>query len=109
MSKQDYSVGHLFGTLKAIRRFKGKVTVTVTDRPGWSTEQPKQISERLTFALNQELRNAENGLMPHDRDSDCDVDPKTLCCTICGVDHSGTCPECGGHGFHKPDCKEMVA
>ena len=41
---------------------------------------------------------------PHEKDSDCDVDPQTNCCRVCGVDHSGQCPVCGGRGFHKEGC-----
>lgn len=43
----------------------------------------------------------------HTKDSDCTVDLETLCCTICGVDHSGECLDCGGRGFHKPECPWM--
>lgn len=40
----------------------------------------------------------------HAQDSDCDVDPETLSCTQCGVDHGSQCPVCSGRGFHKGDC-----
>ena len=40
----------------------------------------------------------------HERDEQCTVDPQTELCTGCGVDHSATCPECAGRGFHKPGC-----
>jgi hypothetical protein len=43
----------------------------------------------------------------HHHDSQCSVDPKTLCCTECGVDHSNPCLACGGHGFHKRGCAEI--
>lgn len=43
----------------------------------------------------------------HTKDADCDVDQKTLCCKVCGVDHSGKCEHCGGRGFHKLDCKAV--
>lgn len=42
--------------------------------------------------------------MIHTKDSDCTVDPATLCCTTCGVDHSGQCSQCGGKGYHKETC-----
>lgn len=32
----------------------------------------------------------------HVRDSDCTIDPETLCCDVCGVDHSDECLDCGG-------------
>jgi len=40
----------------------------------------------------------------HTKDEDCTIDPETMSCIICGVDHDCTCPECGGHGFHKDNC-----
>jgi hypothetical protein len=42
----------------------------------------------------------------HVSDEDCEghIDPETLCCSVCGVDHNCECPKCGGHGFHKADC-----
>lgn len=43
----------------------------------------------------------------HTRDEDCDVDPATLCCRGCGVDHGGECRSCSGHGFHREGCPEM--
>lgn len=43
---------------------------------------------------------------PHTTDADCTVDPDTWSCVVCGVDHSGTCHVCGGHGFHTPHCPE---
>lgn len=43
----------------------------------------------------------------HTQDSDCSVDPETLSCALCGVDHSGECLDCGGRGFHKPTCESQ--
>jgi len=43
----------------------------------------------------------------HLQDSDCTVDPETLLCSVCGVDHGGECIDCGGRGFHKPNCPWM--
>ena len=40
----------------------------------------------------------------HTKDSDCTVDPTTLCCSLCGVSHSDPCGHCKGAGFHKEDC-----
>ena len=45
----------------------------------------------------------------HSKDSDCTVDPETMLCTVCGVDHSESCPVCDGHGFHAVDCIESDA
>lgn len=45
----------------------------------------------------------------HTRDEQCDVDPDDLCCRVCGVDHSETCPACGGRGFHRDGCEEVSA
>jgi hypothetical protein len=45
----------------------------------------------------------------HLRDEDCAVDPETDCCSICGVDHSGQCPICGGRGFHRFGCTDPEA
>jgi hypothetical protein len=40
----------------------------------------------------------------HTSDEQCTVDPQTDLCSECGVDHSATCRECSGRGFHKPGC-----
>ncbi len=45
----------------------------------------------------------------HSKDSDCTVDPKTECCTRCGVHHGEACPACAGRGFHNPGCPRSVA
>ena len=45
----------------------------------------------------------------HDQDADCTVDPSTLTCTTCGVDHSGECDRCHGRGFHKVGCPDSDA
>jgi len=42
----------------------------------------------------------------HERDADCEVDPRTDSCRACGVYHGDPCPACGGRGFHVPDCSE---
>ena len=44
----------------------------------------------------------------HVKDSDCTVNPEDMLCIHCGVDHSETCPDCGGRGFHSADCPQMV-
>jgi hypothetical protein len=41
----------------------------------------------------------------HTADADCTVDPETLTCRECGVDHSSECPACRGRGFHRPSCR----
>lgn len=66
----------------------------------------KLQEETINSRLAQIAEWREQGL--HAQDEDCDVDPETFCCRICGVDHSGDCPTCGGHGFHKPTCDEWV-
>lgn len=43
----------------------------------------------------------------HERDEDCDVDPETGDCRECGVTHGDPCPDCGGSGFHRPECSVM--
>ncbi len=40
----------------------------------------------------------------HEKDADCTVDLETLCCSVCGVDHSRECPDCGRRGFHSDTC-----
>jgi len=41
----------------------------------------------------------------HVHDSQCTVDPETLCCTVCGVYHSAAqCTGCGQRAFHLPAC-----
>lgn len=44
----------------------------------------------------------------HSKDSDCTVDPETGECVECHVWHDDPCPDCGGRGFHKEDCPQMV-
>lgn len=36
----------------------------------------------------------------HTTDEQCDVDPATDCCRVCGVYHGDPCADCGGTGFH---------
>lgn len=43
--------------------------------------------------------------LPHLADEDCTVGLNGLC-LVCGVDHSGECPFCLAHGFHRPGCPE---
>lgn len=43
----------------------------------------------------------------HFRDEDCTINPKTQCCTQCGVDHSTACLKCYGRGFHRLGCPEV--
>jgi hypothetical protein len=45
----------------------------------------------------------------HTQDSDCTIDPETLCCRECGVDHGDECLDCGGRGYHKPACPIVLA
>lgn len=41
----------------------------------------------------------------HESDEECVVDPDTLACAVCGVDHSGPpCPSCGARAFYRSDC-----
>lgn len=44
----------------------------------------------------------------HQQDSDCTVNHETLCCDVCGVDHSEPCPDCGGRGFHDLTCVQAL-
>ena len=43
----------------------------------------------------------------HSKDSDCTVNPETLCCDVCGVAHGDECLDCGGRGYHKPGCESI--
>jgi hypothetical protein len=45
--------------------------------------------------------------MTHDTDSDCTLSADDDCCVKCGVYHGDECPDCGGRGFHTPDCSEL--
>jgi hypothetical protein len=40
----------------------------------------------------------------HECDEECDVDPTTDTCRVCGVHHGSPCPVCGGRGFHVDGC-----
>jgi hypothetical protein len=43
----------------------------------------------------------------HTKDEDCDVDPKTSTCRMCGVGHFGPpCVDCGKLAFHADGCPE---
>lgn len=45
----------------------------------------------------------------HEADADCDVDPATNECRVCGVDHGGpACSVCGGVAFHRDGCEIML-
>lgn len=50
----------------------------------------------------------DSGTKPHSRDEDCTVDPETLCCTVCGVDHSAECLDCGKRGYHASTCPQTL-
>lgn len=45
----------------------------------------------------------------HEKDEDCDVDPETGICRLCGVyhDEGNRCVECGGRAFHKEGCSTI--
>lgn len=45
----------------------------------------------------------------HTLDSQCRVNPETMLCDECGVDHSGDCAECSGRGFHQDGCPLIEA
>jgi len=44
----------------------------------------------------------------HTKDEDCDVDPETNNCRVCGVYHGDPCAVCGGRGFHRPWCMHFL-
>lgn len=44
----------------------------------------------------------------HARDEHCSINGDTDCCTVCGVDHSQPCRDCGGGGFHSCDCAKLI-
>lgn len=44
--------------------------------------------------------------LPHVVNSDCDVDPASNSCRLCGVDHGGDCRYCGPGGFHAFGCAD---
>ena len=46
----------------------------------------------------------------HTRDDDCyvaDSIDATDTCTICGAYHGDPCPDCGGRGYHEPECNHI--
>ena len=43
----------------------------------------------------------------HTADEQCDVDPATDCCRVCGVLHGEPCRVCGARGYHRADCPEL--
>lgn len=70
------------------------------------------IANARPFTLVDALGKSETFFgrhLDHSKDSDCIIDPETLCCAICGIDHSDECLDCGGRGFHKPTCEWAVA
>ena len=50
----------------------------------------------------------------HNCDDDCapfigeDDGIHTRECSVCGVSHGDPCMECGGRGYHDPDCSEVM-
>lgn len=68
----------------------------------YGTERHKQP---LPFdTINGRTLCEDCGPNRHTKDTDCTVDPDTLCCTVCGVDHSEECLECGQRGYHAETC-----
>ena len=50
---------------------------------------------------------------PHACDEDCHPfltgdDRECQECQVCGVTHGDPCAECGGRGYHDPDCSEVM-
>lgn len=44
----------------------------------------------------------------HHQDADCALTLKADTCTVCGVIHGEPCLACGGRGFHRPTCVNLV-
>jgi hypothetical protein len=44
----------------------------------------------------------------HTKDTDCTIDPDTMCCIVCGVSHGSPCEACRGSGFHADGCPEWA-
>jgi hypothetical protein len=55
------------------------------------------------FRLRPDLREPM-----HVDDSECTVDPDTLLCVHCGVEHGEPCSFCGGRGFHRDHCETLL-
>lgn len=73
-------------------------------RWGSTIERAQELAE----ARAREIQAAEPELPDHGhtQDEDCQVDPNTDLCVVCGVHHWDPCVTCGGRGFHREDCPE---
>lgn len=67
----------------------------------------RDIEAGYALEIEDTLRRAEAIYAEHSRDEDCDVDPESDCCRLCGVYHGDPCPECRGRGFHVDGCSEV--
>lgn len=65
-------------------------------------------AELALLKLSQHIKENPYHFKEHSQDADCTLDEDGMC-TICGVLHGEPCPECGGRGFHKPDCMNQYA
>lgn len=60
--------------------------------------------QQKNAALQQSARVSFTLPMEHAHDRDCQIDPETRLCQVCGVEHGAPCPVCGGRGFHANGC-----
>jgi hypothetical protein len=45
----------------------------------------------------------------HTKDTDCNVDPDTMLCRICSVEHADQpCAHCGARAYHLDNCPTVV-
>lgn len=75
------------------------------------SKQPSEATKALVRTLvKRDVRVSEEAKKNiHTQDSDCagSIDPQTMMCGVCHVDHSGECPVCHGHGYHLDGCSEI--
>lgn len=100
--------------IKEYRMTNGATDAVVVseDRRGMTDAEWDEYCAYLKgLSLEESRARLANRLPPrsfHTKDSDCTINPDTLLCDACGVDHSDECPECGGRGFHKDTCVTML-
>lgn len=73
--------------------------------PSWLTRFRFPLES--TSSVKTPASPTEIGGKSHSRQEDCTVDPETLCCIACGVDHSEECLDCGKRGYHASTCPQF--
>lgn len=91
-----------------------KVVVPFATRFGetWFAVHVRDCADGLVSVhpTRQEAEASIAGAVPHDlAGGDLCTDDGQGCCHVCGVSLENPCETCGGRGYHRSGCAELVA